>query len=415
MFKLNEDEKVFIVIIASSLFLLSLIITICLVTPVCWLNKWLIKNNSKKQKDDDMISQYIPNQLLTHESKHFQLSIVPNYGVNSQESVAKHITKVSHDFFVNQTTIRKQSIGSESESIKQKTGVIKFGIRYEITSTTSLRLIINIIEICELQPREYLADPSCYVSIILIGLKARRRSLIHRATPSVLYRTASAKRCLNPVFNELFVSQDLPKSILNNGIIKLKIFDDERYANDVCLGQTSLQLKQLLANPLDNNMTRELTLLSCKESKGEILVGLCYLPTAKRLTIAVMKATLSHAHQIHTSAILCYYIRVLLFINGKLIKKKKTSFTQKMIWSDNEIMTFDLMSLESQQPAIMFVLSYKQESSQSSPSSPETPVSIETNGSHKDRHIGQFVVGNGLWQQMRQQPREQIVKWHKLC
>jgi len=94
--------------------------------------------------------------------------------------------------------------------------------------------------------------------------------------------------------------------------------------------------------------------------------------------------------------------------------KKKTATTQKMVWGDNEILTFDLMSYESEESAFMFVLSSKQENSQS-PSSPETPIAVDgNNDSRKDRHIGHFVVGQELWAQMKQQPRKQITKWHKL-
>ena len=85
-----------------------------------------------------------------------------------------------------------------------------------------------------------------------------------------------------------------------------------------------------------------------------------------------------------------------------------------MVWGDNEILTFDLMSFENEESAFMFVLSSKQESSQS-PSSPETPVaSDENNESRKERHIGHFVVGHQFWTEMKQQPRKQIIKWHKI-
>ncbi|CAG2100293.1 unnamed protein product [Medioppia subpectinata] len=409
VFLLSETEKLLIIIIASSLFLLSLIITICFVSPVCWLHKWFIESNAKKKEDIKIC--YSAKQLLTQESKHFQLSVIPHYGANSEigsKHKSKHINEVSIQ--VDQNKAKKQSIASE-ESVSLNTGSIKLEIRYETISNASIRLFINIIEISKLKQRDYLVDPSCYVSIILVGLKNRRRSLINKAIPSALYRTSTAKRCLNPVFNELFVSQDLPKSILKDGLLRIKVFDDERYANDLCLGEATVHLKKV-DNTADN-LIKEYSLLSSKESKGELLIGLCYLPTSKRVTVSIMKATLSHSTNIQTSNTICYYIRVLLFINGKLMKKKKTATTQKMVWGDNEILTFDLMSFESSESAFMFVLSFKQESSQS-PSSPETPVVAEGEESPKDRHIGHFIVGQEMWHQMKQQPRKQITKWHKL-
>jgi hypothetical protein len=104
-----------------------------------------------------------------------------------------------------------------------------------------------------------------------------------------------------------------------------------------------------------------------------------------------------------------------MFINGKLTKKKKSSTSQKMIWGDNETLTFDLMSSDSEEAAFMLVLSSKLESSVS-PSSPETPGTPDNhnNDSRKDRHIGHFIIGKEFWIEMRQQPRKQILKWHKL-
>jgi len=103
-----------------------------------------------------------------------------------------------------------------------------------------------------------------------------------------------------------------------------------------------------------------------------------------------------------------------MFINGKLIKKKKTATSQKLIWGDNETLTFDLMSSDSEEAAFMLVLSSKLENSPS-PSSPETPGASDNanNDSRKDRHIGHLIIGKELWTEMKQQPRKQILKWHK--
>src|SRR5690606_20363252 len=42
-----------------------------------------------------------------------------------------------------------------------------------------------------------------------------------------------------------FVSEELPKCLLKEGCVKLKIMDDERYANDTCLGEVALSLKKI--------------------------------------------------------------------------------------------------------------------------------------------------------------------------
>ena len=95
-------------------------------------------------------------------------------------------------------------------------------------------------------------------------IKTKLKSIQFKAIPSALYRTATAKRCLNPVFNELFISQDLPKSILKDGILKFKVFDDERYANDLCLGEVTIPLKKL------DNSSEDLTKIYSLSNNKEV-------------------------------------------------------------------------------------------------------------------------------------------------
>jgi len=84
-----------------------------------------------------------------------------------------------------------------------------------------------------------------------------------------------------------------------------------------------------------------------------------------------------------------------------------------MIWGETEMLTFDLISNDSEKTVFMLVLSSKLDNT--SPSSPETPDTPEThNDSRKDRYIGHFIIGKDVWTQMKQQPRKQILKWHKL-
>ena len=39
---------------------------------------------------------------------------------------------------------------------------------------------------------------------------------------------------------------------------------------------------------------------------------------------------------------LAYYARVLQFNNGRLVKKKKTSLSNRLVWGENETVSFDL-------------------------------------------------------------------------
>ena len=65
------------------------------------------------------------------------------------------------------------------------------------------------------------------------------------ATQSELFRTETIKRCLNPVFGKTVRSELLPRSLLKEGCLKLRVIDEERYANDVCLGEVAIALRKI--------------------------------------------------------------------------------------------------------------------------------------------------------------------------
>ncbi|CAF4315270.1 unnamed protein product, partial [Adineta steineri] len=56
---------------------------------------------------------------------------------------------------------------------------------------------------------------------------------------------------------------------------------------------------------------------------GELTISLCYLPNAKRVTVTIVKATSLKPMDITGKS--DPYVKVLLLINGKRIRKKKTS------------------------------------------------------------------------------------------
>lgn len=65
------------------------------------------------------------------------------------------------------------------------------------------------------------------------------------ATQNEIFRTETVKRSLNPIFGKTLQSENLPKCLLKDGCLKLRVMDEERYANDVCLGEVSIPLKKI--------------------------------------------------------------------------------------------------------------------------------------------------------------------------
>ncbi|KPM07850.1 synaptotagmin-2-like protein [Sarcoptes scabiei] len=130
------------------------------------------------------------------------------------------------------------------------------------------------------------------------------------------------------------------------------------------------------------------TMFPINEIKGELLVGFCYLPTSKRINITVVKGTIkSGFFKTYTQAInnnlkytqidsnlshQAFFIKVLMFHNGKLIKKKKSSLSIRLIWGANETISIDLPEDSMENVRLMLILAYKLQNV-NSPQSPESP------------------------------------------
>lgn len=109
-------------------------------------------------------------------------------------------------------------------------------------------------------------------------------------------------------------------------------------------------------------------------------------------------------------------------LNGKLLKKKKTSSRQATTSPVfNEMLTFDVPPAQLDHIVFLVVASHRdpQDQSISSPDSPTTPPN--NSGVRKSRHIGKVVIGSSVkglalnhWKAMKQSPRKQVTQWHIL-
>jgi len=129
-----------------------------------------------------------------------------------------------------------------------------------------------------------------------------------------------------------------------------------------------------------------------------------------------------------------------MFQNGKLVRKKRSAASVKLVWGDNETIGFDLsddLTADLSTLSFMLVLSYRTQCVQS-PSSPEDELEPEVepdqesslidfeglprtsrtnskNSSAKDRHIGHFVLDHDCWiEEVVKRPRKQVLKWFRL-
>ncbi|KAH7643663.1 synaptotagmin-2-like protein [Dermatophagoides farinae] len=576
---LDDNDKLIIIIVAATLILITLFITLCVVCPWCLFHRLILKSKQKKKTLLKTSYPSLAGGQQNPESQHFHFSIVPVYGTKTHLQTTSattattmmmndkqhqcnghHYQSILNNQFENLTNLARlryslhsnnngdnDQISSSSSSTNNQQSVtnvklpkLEATIYYKSISSTgnndessspsssssNIRIHIAIHRIFDLTMNELSIEPSPYVVAILIGgFRLQRKSLVlNKVLQNEMFRTETIRRTLDTRLNRKFISEPLSRNILKDSTIKLRLMHDERYANDVCLGELCIPLKKiqsfeelkqrqqqqqqpLLMNGVDSgdndsqNVSNDddddiesndyqfqsnvYTLIPIKEIKGEIMMGLCYLPTSRRVNITIIKGTIRNSISrfidqstsmmmttttTTTSNHQAFYIKALMFHNGKLIRKKKTSLSIRLAWGKDETISFDLSPEESsEQMSLMLILAYKMQDS-NSPESPDSPMentqppppssslssvinhqqhkqhsqtntnsiplSLTTttttttsnninniqkssknsarNSLRKESCIGHFVLDRPTWIEIVRKPRKQIVKWYKL-
>lgn len=224
-----------------------------------------------------------------------------------------------------------------------------------------------------------------------------------------------------------------------------------------------------------------------EEHRGQLVLGLTYLPTSNRIIFNAHRATLMRPDTLNTSADkqlikklrlhsdTSYLLRFLMVANNRVIRRKQTACARKPEWDSQEPVTFDLVSVQVDQPSFIVALvmrnphslacqtsggslqsltSYHQvggdsaragagtrsphpehtDCCQSDPESLRLGTAANGGGAayrpgselhhqqqqqlmHKGKRdlvIGHFVLAKELWQELKTQPRRQLIKQFKL-
>ena len=187
---LSENDKLLILSVAAVLVILTFIITWCLVKPGCFLNHWLLKQ--KQTKKTPSFSLVYPS-FTNPESEHFHLSIVPVYGastINGTQSQTSSPFKSRQSEQLNcyenltqlaeKTRMRYSSLKPDNIKTMPLFPKVKAKLCYELIGESSFCLHIYIAEVYDLKLKEYMIEPSCYVTVILVGFKTQRKSIISK-------------------------------------------------------------------------------------------------------------------------------------------------------------------------------------------------------------------------------------------
>jgi hypothetical protein len=134
---------------------------------------------------------------------------------------------------------------------------------------------------------------------------------------------------------------------------------------------------------------------------GELTISLCYLPNAKRVTVTIIKANALKPMDITGKS--DPYVKAILLINGKKIRKKKTSVlfnTLNPVY--NESLEFDLSNEELENADMIFkVIDYDRVGSNELIGC--IGIGMHFDGIHRDH-----------WYQMLEYPRVPLIQNYNL-
>ncbi|XP_045334676.1 synaptotagmin-6 isoform X3 [Leopardus geoffroyi] len=223
---------------------------------------------------------------------------------------------------------QKSVDGDDAKSEAAKScGKLNFSLRYDYESET---LIVRILRAFDLPAKDFCGSSDPYVKIYLLPDRKRKlQTRVHRKT-------------LNPTFDENF-HFPVPYEELADRKLHLSVFDFDRFSRHDMIGEV------ILDNLFEaSDLSRETSIwkdiqYATSESVdlGEIMFSLCYLPTAGRLTLTVIKCRNLKAMDI--TGYSDPYVKVSLLCDGRRLKKKKTTIKKNTLNPVyNEAIIFDI-------------------------------------------------------------------------
>ncbi|XP_059809948.1 synaptotagmin-C [Hypanus sabinus] len=308
----------------------------------------------------------------------------PDFGTQADEKV-EQVTSIGQ---IKPELYKQRSIDAEAKKHqKGNCGRINFLLRYTYASE---QLIVKILKALDLPAKDANGFSDPYVKIYLLpDRKKKFQTKVHRKT-------------LNPIFNETF-HFNVSFNELQNRKLHFSIYDFDRFSRHDLIGQVVLDnLLELSDLSEGTTMWRDiLEGTSEKADLGEINFSLCYLPTAGRLTITIIKATNLKAMDL--TGFSDPYVKASLICEGRRLKKRKTSIKKNTLNPVyNEALVFDIPNENMDHVNVIIAV-------------------MDYDCIGHNEVIGMCRVGNAAdgpgrehWNEMLVNPRKPIEQWHQL-
>ncbi|XP_061887400.1 synaptotagmin-7-like isoform X4 [Entelurus aequoreus] len=313
-------------------------------------------------------------------------------GHTPDESGRRHDANSSVSDLANSVTseMLMLSPGSEEDEhegpVCEKLGRIQFSVGYSFQDST---LTVKILKGQDLPAKDFSGTSDPFVKLYLLPDKKHK------------LETKVKRKNLNPHWNETFLFEGFPFEKVVQRTLYLQVLDYDRFSRNDPIGEVSIPLNKL---DLANMQTFWKELKPCSDgsgSRGDLLVSLCYNPTANTITVSIVKARNLKAMDIGGTS--DPYVKVWLMHKDKRVEKKKTVVMKRCLNPVfNESFPFDVPAHVLRETTIIITVMDKDRLSRNDVIG-KIYLSWKS-GPAEVKH----------WKDMMGRPRNAVAQWHAL-
>ncbi|KAL2088961.1 hypothetical protein ACEWY4_015860 [Coilia grayii] len=282
------------------------------------------------------------------------------------------------------------SPGSEEDdhegAVVEKLGRIQFSLGYSFQDST---LTVKILKGQDLPAKDFSGTSDPFVKIYLLPDKKHK------------LETKVKRKNLNPHWNETFLFEGFPYEKVVQRTLYLQVLDYDRFSRNDPIGEVSIPLNKV---DLAHMQTFWKELKPCSDgsgSRGDLLVSLCYNPTANTITVTIIKARNLKAMDIGGTS--DPYVKVWLMHKDKRVEKKKTVVMKRCLNPVfNESFPFDVPAHVLRETTIIITVMDKDKFSRNDVIG-KIYLSWKS-GPAEVKH----------WKDMMGHPRTSVAQWHPL-
>ncbi|XP_047195825.1 synaptotagmin-7 isoform X6 [Hippoglossus stenolepis] len=309
---LNREEDSGKGSVSLSVFLVSLAVTVCAVwlVALCGVCGWCQRKLGKRNKPGVETADTPDSARGRGEKKAIKGNKPANSPKGQPPDADGHssVTDLANSLTGDMVMLSPGSEDDDGEGpISEKLGRIQFSIGYSFQNTT---LTVKLLRGQDLPAKDFSGTSDPFVKIYLLPDKKHK------------LETKIKRKNLNPHWNETFLFEGFPYEKVRERTLYLQVLDYDRFSRNDPIGEVSIPLNKV---ELGQIKTFWKELKPCSDGsgrRGDLLLSLCYNPSANTITVNIIKARNLKAMDIGGTS--DPYVKVWLMQKDKRVEKKKT-------------------------------------------------------------------------------------------